>query len=170
MTAAAGVGIIGAGVISGQYLENLSQYPDVEVRFVGDIDVDRAHERAHAYGVPGSGTVDELLARDDIEIVVNLTIPAAHAEIGARILDAGKHVFGEKPLALSRAEGRELLDRAEHLDERREVVRAHVKQRAAAWREQEVGVRMPRVWSGRLEECESGERQPDRAFADRAAR
>ena len=92
VTAAAGVGIIGAGVISGQYLENLSQYPDVEVRFVGDIDVDRAHERAR-YGVPGSGTVDELLARDDIEIVVNLAIPAAHAEIGARILDAGKHVF-----------------------------------------------------------------------------
>lgn len=112
MSGIAGVGIIGAGVISTQYLENLTQYPDVEVRFVADIDLDRAHDRAQTYGVAGSGTVDELLSRDDIEIVVNLTIPAAHAEVGARILDAGKHVFGEKPLALSRAEGRELLDRA----------------------------------------------------------
>ena len=57
-----GVGVIGAGVISAQYLANLTTFPDVEVLFVADIDLDRARERAAEFGVPASGTVDELLA------------------------------------------------------------------------------------------------------------
>ncbi|MFD7026269.1 Gfo/Idh/MocA family protein, partial [Promicromonospora sukumoe] len=97
---AAGVGIVGAGNISTQYLENLTRFADVEVRFVADLDLTRAAERAQEYGVPASGGVDELLARDDIDVVVNLTVPAVHAEVGHRILAAGKHVWSEKPLAL----------------------------------------------------------------------
>ncbi|MGW2093954.1 Gfo/Idh/MocA family protein [Promicromonospora sukumoe] len=97
---AAGVGIVGAGNISTQYLENLTRFADVEVRFVADLDLARAAERAQEYGVPASGGVDELLARDDIDVVVNLTVPAVHAEVGHRILAAGKHVWSEKPLAL----------------------------------------------------------------------
>ncbi|MCU1526328.1 MAG: Oxidoreductase [Frondihabitans sp.] len=111
-TGPVGVGIIGAGVISTQYLENLTQFPDVKVLFVADIDLPRAEAQAEKFGVPGSGTVDELLAVDDIEIVVNLTIPAAHAEVGRKIIAAGKSVWSEKPLALDADDGQGLLDAA----------------------------------------------------------
>jgi len=107
-----GVGIIGAGVISAQYLRNLTGFPDVEVLFVADLDVARASARALEFGIPGHGTVAELLAEPGIEIVVNLTTPAAHAEVGLQILAAGKHVWTEKPLALDLESGRRLLDAA----------------------------------------------------------
>jgi predicted dehydrogenase len=108
-----GVGVIGAGVISKQYLENLIQFPDVAVRFVADLDTDRARTQAEMFGVPASGTVAELLEQPDIDIVVNLTIPAAHVEVGLQILESGKHVWSEKPLALDRASGRALLEEAD---------------------------------------------------------
>lgn len=108
-----GVGIIGAGVISGTYLENLTKFADVNVLFVADIDADRARAQAEKYGVAGHGTVAELLANDDIEIVVNLTIPALHAEIGHLIVGAGKHVWSEKPLALDHQSGADLLAAAD---------------------------------------------------------
>jgi len=107
-----GVGIVGAGVISDQYLRNLTRFPEVEVRFVADIDLPRAAAQAEKYGVPGSGTVDELLKRDDVELVVNLTIPSAHTEIGHRAVAAGKHVWSEKPVALDSKSARRLLDAA----------------------------------------------------------
>jgi predicted dehydrogenase len=107
-----GVGIIGAGVISRQYLDYLTTFPDVQVRFIADIALDRAEEQAQKYGIEAFGTVDELLARDDIEIVVNLTIPAAHVEVGLQILEAGKHIWAEKPFALDRESGQRLLDAA----------------------------------------------------------
>ncbi len=110
-----GVGVIGAGVISKQYLENLTRFPDLAVRFIADLDVERARAQAEAFGVPGSGTVAELLRRDDIEIVVNLTIPAAHVEVGLQILAAGKHIWSEKPIALDPQSGRRLLDEAARL-------------------------------------------------------
>ncbi|QKS88184.1 Gfo/Idh/MocA family protein [Curtobacterium flaccumfaciens] len=111
-TGPVGVGVIGAGVISDQYLSNLTVFPDVTVRFIADIDLPRAAAQAEKWGVPGSGTVEELLADDDIEIVVNLTIPAAHVEVALRALAAGKHVWGEKPYALDRASAAELRDAA----------------------------------------------------------
>lgn len=110
---AAGVGIIGAGNISSEYLRNLTRFPDVDVRFVADLDLARAAAQAEAFGVPASGSVDELLARDDIEVVVNLTVPAVHADVGHRILAAGKHVWSEKPLALDREAASALLADAE---------------------------------------------------------
>ena len=111
-TGKVGVGVIGAGVISGTYLENMTSFPDLEVLFVADLDVDRARAQAEAFGVTGHGTVNELLAIDEIEIVVNLTIPAAHTEVGHQIIAAGKHVWSEKPLALDHASGAVLLDAA----------------------------------------------------------
>lgn len=107
-----GVGVIGAGVISNQYLENLTAFPDLDVRFVADIDLERAKAQAEKYGVAGSGTVEELLADDAIEIVVNLTIPKVHVEVALQALAAGKNVWSEKPFALDRSSGRELLDAA----------------------------------------------------------
>lgn len=108
-TGPVGIGVIGAGVISGQYLDNLTSFPDLEVRFIADIDVDRARAQAAAYNVASSGTVEELLQDDGIEIVVNLTIPAVHVEVALQVIAAGKHVWTEKPFALDRESGQTLL-------------------------------------------------------------
>jgi predicted dehydrogenase len=106
------VGVIGAGVISDTYLQNLSSFPDVRVAMVADLDVARAAAQAAKHGVPRSGPAAELLADPEIELVVNLTIPAAHVDVGLAAVEAGKHVWTEKPLALDRASARKLLDRA----------------------------------------------------------
>jgi predicted dehydrogenase len=111
-TGKVGVGLIGAGVISGQYLENLTSFPDLDVRFIADIDLERAQAQAEKFGVPGSGTVEQLLQDDEIEIVVNLTIPKVHVEVALQVLAAGKHVWTEKPFALDRESGTTLLDAA----------------------------------------------------------
>ena len=96
-----GVGIIGAGNISTQYLDNLTRFPDVEVRFIADAIPERAAAQAQKYGVPASGSVDALLAHEDVSVVANLTIPAAHAEIDQHCIAAGKHVYCEKPTAVT---------------------------------------------------------------------
>ena len=111
-TGRVGVGIIGAGVISTQYLENLTTFPDLDVRFIADIDEPRAASQAQKFGVPASGSVQQLLADDEIEIVVNLTIPAVHVEVALQAIAAGKHVWSEKPFALDRADGQRLLGAA----------------------------------------------------------
>lgn len=108
-----GVGLIGAGVISAQYLANLTTFPDLEVRFVADIDLDRAKARAEEFGVPASGTTEQLLADDGIAIVVNLTLPSVHAEVDLQILAAGKHVWSEKPIATNAEDARRVLEAAE---------------------------------------------------------
>jgi predicted dehydrogenase len=110
MTGPVGVGVIGAGVISEQYLTNLTAAADVEVVMIADLDVDRAAVRAEQFGVGASGTVAELLGRDDIEIVVNLTIPAAHVPVGVEAVAAGKHVYSEKPLGLDLAGATSLVE------------------------------------------------------------
>jgi predicted dehydrogenase len=112
-TGPVGVGVIGAGNISDQYLGTLTKLPDVRVHFVADLDEARAASQAQKYGVPASGSVEQLLAIPEIEIVVNLTIPAAHAQVGLQILAAGKNVWSEKPLAMDRESGKQLLDEAE---------------------------------------------------------
>jgi len=110
---AVGVGVIGAGVISDTYLTNLTSFPDVEVLVVGDLDVDRARDRATKHGVPAWGTADDVLAHPDVQVVVNLTIPAVHVEVSSAAIAAGKHVWTEKPLGLDRAGTAQLLRDAE---------------------------------------------------------
>ncbi|MET8141750.1 Gfo/Idh/MocA family oxidoreductase [Sphaerisporangium sp. NPDC005288] len=107
-----GVALVGAGAISDAYLRNLTTFPDVRVLGVADLDVARAEEKARAYGVPVAGDVDAVLAVPEVEIVVNLTIPAAHAAVATAALRAGKHVYGEKPLTLDPEEGEKLLAEA----------------------------------------------------------
>jgi predicted dehydrogenase len=82
---------------------------------VADLDVDRAAAQAAKYGVPRSGTAVELLDDPEIELVVNLTIPAAHVDVGLAALQAGKHVWSEKPIGSDRPSARKLLDRAREL-------------------------------------------------------
>lgn len=113
MTGPVGVGFVGVGVISDTYLENLNSFPDVRVVIVGDLDVDRAKAQAEKHGVAEWGTTDDVLAHPDVDVVVNLTIPAAHVEISSRAIAAGKHVWTEKPLGLDREGTGELLRQAE---------------------------------------------------------
>lgn len=108
------VAILGAGAISGRYLENLVRFPELSVEFIADLDVEVARAKAEEFGVPGWGTFDELLA-GDCELVVNLTTPAAHHPTTLAALEAGKHVWLEKPLATSVADARHLVERAEEL-------------------------------------------------------
>lgn len=112
-TGPVGVGFIGAGMISDTYLENLTSFPDVRVLIVGDLDQARAKAQAQKYGVPGWGTTEDVLAHPDVEVVVNLTIPAVHAEVAGRAIAAGKHVWTEKPISVDRASGQALLAQAE---------------------------------------------------------
>jgi predicted dehydrogenase len=107
-----GVAIVGAGNISGQYLGNLTKFPDVKVLSIADIDEGRAAEAAAAYGVGHYGSPQAALAIPEVEIVVNLTLPAVHAEVALTALRAGKHVYGEKPLALDAPSGRAVLAEA----------------------------------------------------------
>jgi predicted dehydrogenase len=108
-----GVGIIGAGVISRQYLDSLTAFPDVNVVAIGDLLPDAAHARAVEYGVRVSGEVDAVLNNDAVEIVLNLTIPSAHSEVAQQAIAAGKHVYNEKPIALDRASVEDLLQSAD---------------------------------------------------------
>jgi len=104
-----GIGIIGAGVISQIYLQNLNTvFQNTRVIGVADIIPAAAQARAEEFGVLALG-VDELIAHPEVEIILNLTIPAAHAEIAAKALAAGKHAYNEKPLATERADGKQLL-------------------------------------------------------------
>ncbi len=106
------IGIIGCGNISGIYLENGKIFDAIDIVAVADIDLDRAHARAAQYGVAKACSVEELLADPDVEIVINLTTPDAHGPVALAALQAGKHVYNEKPLAVTRDEARALLELA----------------------------------------------------------
>lgn len=106
------VGVIGCGFISRIYISNLTRlFRDTEVVAVSDVVVANARQRADEFGVPRvCRTAEELIGLDDVEIVVNLTVPSAHASITRQAVERGKHVWTEKPLALGIDEGRELVD------------------------------------------------------------
>lgn len=109
------IGVIGAGVISNNYLKNCtSKHSNIlEVKAIADAVPANAEKRAQEYNIPHVYTVDELLADPDIEIVLNLTAPVAHAPLNLKALQAGKHVYTEKPFALSREDADEVLALAE---------------------------------------------------------
>jgi predicted dehydrogenase len=108
------VGVVGVGVISSQYFEHLPKLPNLRLTAVADLDLNRATAVAAEQGVEAL-SVDDLLADPGVDAVLNLTIPKAHADVALRALAAGKHVYGEKPLALSTAEAAPVLERASAL-------------------------------------------------------
>ncbi|MCB9993475.1 MAG: Gfo/Idh/MocA family oxidoreductase [Hyphomicrobiaceae bacterium] len=101
-------GIIGCGNISQAYFDAIKQLHDMNVVACADINMDAARAKAEKNGVDAL-SVDALLARDDIEVVVNLTLPQTHAEVNRQILNAGKHAHCEKPFAVTREDGLEVL-------------------------------------------------------------
>ena len=108
-----GVAVIGAGNISKQYLDNLTVFPDLKVHVIADLFEEAAEARAKEYGIPGWGGVDAALNHPDVEIIVNLTVPAAHVEVATAAVNAGKHVWTEKPFSLDRESGLGLLKTAD---------------------------------------------------------
>ena len=106
------VGLIGCGNISDRYFKFCRAFADVEIVACADLLPERARTKAAQYGVRAL-QVEELLGDPDIDIVLNLTIPQAHAEVDLAALEAGKHVYSEKPLALELANGQRVLALAE---------------------------------------------------------
>lgn len=107
MTRELGVGIIGCGNISTTYFRLSPLFKGIKVLACADINPAAAETRASEYGVKAQ-TIEDLLANPEIDIVVNLTIPEAHFPVSKAILQAGKHVYSEKPLVLSLEQGEEL--------------------------------------------------------------
>ncbi len=107
-----GVGIIGCGNISTIYFTNIPDYRGIAVRACADMRPEAAAAQGEKFGVDAV-SVDALLKRDDIGIVVNLTIPNAHASVTFDALSADKHVFSEKPLAVDFDEGQRAVAEAE---------------------------------------------------------
>jgi predicted dehydrogenase len=103
------IGIIGCGNISGIYMQETQTFDALELWACADLIQERAEAQAVKYGIPNVYTVEQMLADPEIELIVNLTIPNAHASVAMAALAAGKSVYNEKPLALTREEGQQML-------------------------------------------------------------
>ena len=106
------VGIIGCGAISATYLQNAPNFPSYDIIAVSDLRLDAAQARAEEFGVAKACTPDELLADDDIDIVINITPHSAHGAVGIAALEAGKSVYVEKPLAVSLDDAKRMMELA----------------------------------------------------------
>lgn len=114
------VGILGCGVISNTYSRDIKRfYPSLHLAACADVNVELAKSHAEKYQIPSGCSVEEMLAMEEVELVVNLTPPQFHMELNKKILQAGKHVFCEKPFAPTAAQARQIMDLA---DEKRLLV------------------------------------------------
>jgi Predicted dehydrogenases and related proteins len=107
-----GIGIVGTGNIAGGYARDALTHPEIRLVAATDLDAGRLAVFAEAHGVRAHPTLDDLLADDAVDIIVNLTVHHAHHEVTKRALEAGRHVYSEKPLALRSSEARELVELA----------------------------------------------------------
>ena len=105
------VGVIGCGNISSAYLTAAKTFPILDLVALADANPAAAEARATEFGLPAR-SVDALLADPAIEIILNLTVPKAHVEVGLKAIAAGKHVHSEKPLGVTVAKGRRLIEAA----------------------------------------------------------
>lgn len=108
-----GVAIVGCGNIAAPYARNLAEYPEIELVGAADLDRSRAETLTREHGGKVFDSLEQLLADDDVDIVVNLTIHHAHYEVTRKCLEAGKHVHSEKPLALAPEQAHELVTLAD---------------------------------------------------------
>ncbi|PVB62217.1 Gfo/Idh/MocA family oxidoreductase [Labrenzia sp. 011] len=112
MSKTLGIGILGCGNISAAYMRLAPLFRGIEVRACADINEAAAKARAEEFNLRAE-TIAGLLAADDVDIVVNLTVPAAHFDVSRQVLEAGKHVYSEKPFVLSVEQGKSLAAIAE---------------------------------------------------------
>lgn len=109
------VGMIGTGAIAPAYVRGMALFPDdIQLVACADVNEEKAKSFAEEYSLIAM-TVDELLASDDVKIVLNLTIPVVHASVSQKILQAKKHVYCEKPLAVNLADGQAVIDMAQEM-------------------------------------------------------
>jgi predicted dehydrogenase len=106
------LGIIGCGNISGIYCQNAKKLEALDLAACADLIRERSEAKAKEYGIPKVLSPEELLADPEIEIVLDLTVPKAHAEVALAAIEGGKSVYNEKPLAVTRADGKKILDAA----------------------------------------------------------
>ncbi len=106
------VGLIGTGRISDIYLENCVGFDGLDIVACGSLNMEESRTKAAEYGVPLVEEPEKIIADPNIDAILNLTIPAAHAEISLTALNAGKHVYSEKPFVTDLTDGRRILDLA----------------------------------------------------------
>ncbi|MBD1381836.1 Gfo/Idh/MocA family protein [Metabacillus arenae] len=106
------VGVVGCGNISGIYFENSRRFPEFDIVACADLDIAKAEEAAAKYGIDRVFTVEEMMTSPDIDIVLNLTIPHAHATVALQAIKRNKHVYSEKPLAISFEDGKRVVEAA----------------------------------------------------------
>ena len=106
------VAVVGAGMISMIYLANLTGFKAIKVRAIADIIPEKAQKMARDFNIEKACSVGEVLEESFDRIIVNLTVPKAHAEVTVKGIAAGKHVYGEKPLATNREDGKKILEAA----------------------------------------------------------
>jgi predicted dehydrogenase len=106
-----GIGIVGLGNISAAYLKAAQNFPILDIKGVADLNPAAAEARAAEFGVKAV-SMDAIFEDPEIEIILNLTIPKAHVEVGLRAIAAGKNVYSEKPLGVVFAEGKKLIEAA----------------------------------------------------------
>jgi len=132
-----GIGIVGTGNIAGGYARRLPSHPEVRLVAATDLDPAKAAAFGEAHGCRIHGSLDDLLADPAVDIVVNLTVQQAHHEVTKRALEAGRHVYSEKPMALRPDDARELIDVAANHGVRLACAPAtflgEAQQTAAAW-------------------------------------
>jgi predicted dehydrogenase len=109
------IGIVGSGVISGAYLRAAKDFADLRIISCADALPDNAKAKAQEYGILAQ-SVEELMENDEVDLVLNLTTPKFHVPINRQALEAGKHVYAEKPFGLSVTEAEPLLQLAERLN------------------------------------------------------
>jgi predicted dehydrogenase len=105
--------VVGCGNISSIYLQNGPTWELLDIVACADLDHQRAESQAAKFNIPRAMAVEEVLTDPDIELIINLTIPAAHGTVGLAALRAGKSVYNEKPLAISREDGKLMLEEAQ---------------------------------------------------------
>lgn len=107
------VGLIGTGVISDIYLKTCQKFDILDVVVCASMDIEESRRKAEQYNIPEVCSPQEIFDNPDIDCVLNLTIPAAHAEISLKALESGKHVYSEKPFATSIEDGKKILTLAQ---------------------------------------------------------
>jgi predicted dehydrogenase len=103
-----GIGIVGLGNISGAYLKAAKDFPILDIKAVADLNPAAAKAKADEFGLKAVA-LDDIFADPAIEVVLNLTVPKAHVDVGLRAIEAGKHVYSEKPLGIEFAQGKKLI-------------------------------------------------------------
>jgi predicted dehydrogenase len=109
--------IVGCGFVADMYLKTLALHPELKLAGVYDRDPERTNRFARFYGSRAYSTFDELLADKNVTLIANLTNPKSHFEVSRRALESAKHVYSEKPLAMSVPDARQLVEFAKALRE-----------------------------------------------------